>query len=198
LRDGPVLVVGAGNSGAEIALELARRGRTVFLSGRDVGQVPFRIDGFLAKVLLVRILFRVVFHRILTVTTPLGRRARAKSAGHGHPLIRTKSEDLARVGVQRVARVRAVQGGLPIVEDGRTLQVANVVWCTGFEPGYSWIALPVFDEKGDPIHASGVVGGEPGLYFLGLPFLHAMSSVMIHGVSRDAARVAKAIANRIR
>lgn len=91
-----------------------------------------------------------------------------------------------------------MQGGLPVLEDGRTLEVANVVWCTGFEPGFSWVDLPVFDEKGDPIHSSGVVHGEPGLYFLGLPFLHAMSSIMIHGVSRDAARVAGAIARRFR
>jgi putative flavoprotein involved in K+ transport len=198
LRDGPVLVVGAGNSGAEIALELARKGRTVLLSGRDVGEVPFRIESFVAKVLIVRLVLRVIFHRLLTVTTPIGRRVRAKSAGHGHALIRTKSRDLARAGVQRVARVRGVQGGLPLLEDGRALEIANVVWCTGFEPGFSWIDLPVFDGNGDPIHSSGVVGGEPGLYFLGLPFLHAMSSIMIHGVSRDAVRIADKIARRIR
>jgi putative flavoprotein involved in K+ transport len=197
LQDGAVLVVGAGNSGAEIALELARRGRSVFLSGRDVGEVPFRIESFLAKVLLVPLVLRVVFHRMLSVATPVGRRVRAKSAGRGHALIRTKARDLSRAGVQRVARVRTVQRGLPVLEDGRTLDVANVVWCTGFDPGFSWIDLPVFGKDGDPVHSGGVVHDEPGLYFLGLPFLYAMSSIMIHGVSRDAARVASAIARRI-
>ena len=63
---------------------------------------------------------------------------------------------------------------------------------------FSWIDRPVFDAKGQPVHSQGVVPDEPGLYFLGLPFLYAMSSVMVHGGSRDAARVAGVIARRLR
>jgi putative flavoprotein involved in K+ transport len=73
------------------------------------------------------------------------------------------------------------------------LDIANVVWCTGFHPGFSWIDLPVFGPDGEPQHDCGVVTAEPGLYFVGLHFLSAMSSVMIHGVGRDAARIADRI-----
>jgi len=198
LREGPVLVVGAGNSGAEIALELAKAGRKVLLSGRDVGGVPFGIESFIARVLLVHVLFRLVFHRLLTIRTPMGRRAARNSAGKGTPLIRTQLKDLAAVGVERVGRVRNVLGGMPLLDDGRTLDVTNVIWCTGFAPGYSWVDLPIFDEHGEPFHDAGVARGEPGLYFLGLPFLYAMSSIMIHGVSRDAARVVGTVARRWR
>ena len=82
---------------------------------------------------------------------------------------------------------------LVILENGRVLDVANVVWCTGFDPGFSWIDLPVFDADGEPQHERGVVSAQPGLYFVGLHFLYAMSSVMIHGVERDAARIADRI-----
>lgn len=61
--------------------------------------------------------------------------------------------------------------GAPQLADGRVLQVANVVWCTGFHPGLSWIDLPIFDAKSDPQHDRGIVPGEPGLYFAGLHFL---------------------------
>jgi putative flavoprotein involved in K+ transport len=88
-----------------------------------------------------------------------------------------------------------VEGGLPVLEDGRVLEPANVVWCTGFHPGFDWIDLPVV-AGGEPEHRSGIVEGEPGLFFVGLHFLHAISSPMIHGVGRDAARIASAIADR--
>jgi putative flavoprotein involved in K+ transport len=195
LREGGVLIVGAGNSGAEIGIELARS-REVFMSGRDTGHVPFRVESSAARLLLPA-LFRVVFHRILTVNTPMGRKARVKMLTQGGPLIRVKPKDMAAAGVVRVPRVAGVERGLPCLADGRVLDVANVIWCTGFSPGFSWIDLPVFEaDGGEPKHQSGIVPGEPGLYFVGLHFLHAFSSTMIHGVARDAARIADAIAAR--
>jgi putative flavoprotein involved in K+ transport len=89
-----------------------------------------------------------------------------------------------------------VRDGLPLLADGRVLDVANVIWCTGFEPGFSWIHLPVFDQDGRPKQEAGVAAGEPGLYFVGLPFIYAFSSTMIHGVGRDAGRIARIIAER--
>jgi putative flavoprotein involved in K+ transport len=195
LRDGDVLVVGAGNSGAEIAKEAVGSHRT-WLAGRDVGRIPFRIDGLAGRLLLVRIVLRVVFHRILTVDTPVGRRVRPKVLHGGGPLIRTKLPELAAAGVVHVPRVAGVHDGRPQLEDGRVLDVANVIWCTGFHPGFSWIDLPVFDATGDPRHDHGIVADAPGLYFVGLHFLYALSSTMIHGVGRDAERVARAIAAR--
>jgi putative flavoprotein involved in K+ transport len=100
--------------------------------------------------------------------------------------------------VQRVPRVAGVRDGKPVLEDGRVLDVANVIWCTGFHPAFSWIKLPIFDDHGLPIHERGVVTSEPGLYFAGLAFLYSASSTMIHGVSRDASFLADAIAVRSR
>ncbi len=195
LRPGGVLVVGAGNSGSEIALEAARGGHQVWMSGRDTGHVPFRIEGRAGR-LLLPFVFRVVFHRILTVDTPVGRKARPKAVSRGGPLIRVKPEDLAAAGVRRVPRVSGVRDGQPVLEDGQVCPVSSVVWCTGFHPGFSWIDLPVFGADGEPVHQRGIVTTEPGLYFVGLHFLYAMSSTMIHGVGRDAERVASAIAAR--
>ncbi len=196
LGPGDVLVVGAGNSGAEIALELAR-GRRTWLSGRHVGHIPFRIDGLAARLLLVRLVLRVAFHRLLTTGTPVGRRMRPRVLSRGGPLIRVKPKQLEAAGVRRVPRTVGARDGLPVLEDGRVLQAGNIIWCTGYEPGFSWLDLPVFDEAGAPRHERGVVPGEPGLYFVGLHFLYAMSSTMIHGVGRDAAYIARTIAERV-
>lgn len=194
LQPGGVLIVGAGNSGSEIAKELAPRHRTC-MSGRDVGHIPFRIEGVAARVLLIRLVLRFLFHRILTVKTPVGRKARPKIISQGGPLVRVKPRDLAAAGIERLPRTVGVRDGMPLLEDGRTLDVANVVWCTGFRPGFSWIDLPILGER-EPMHRSGVVEEQPGLYFVGLHFLHSLSSAMIHGVGRDAARIVEHIASR--
>ncbi len=90
-----------------------------------------------------------------------------------------------------------VRDGLPMLEDQRVLEVTNVVWCTGFRPDFSWIDLPVFgEEKREPMHHRGIVVSEPGLYFVGLFFLYAMSSGFLPGVGRDAEHIAKHIASR--
>jgi putative flavoprotein involved in K+ transport len=197
LRPGDVAIVGAGNSGAEIAMELVRS-RRVWLAGRDTGHVPFRIDTAAAHLILIPVIFRVVFHRVLTSGTPIGRKVRRKALFRGGPLIRVKPGDLAAAGVERVPRITGIRDGKPLLEDGRTLDVTNVIWCTGFDPGFSWIDLPAFESSGLPMHNRGIVPDEPGLYFVGLHFLHAMSSAMIHGVGRDAARIAHTIAQRSR
>ena len=150
-----MLLVGAGNSGAEIAMELAPRHR-VWMSGRHPGQVPFRFDSFLAKHLLIRLLFRLVFHRLLSAKTPIGRKARAQGHTAGVPLIRQRPKQLAAAGVTRAARTIGVRDGRPLLDDGRALDVANVIWCTGFRRSFPWIDLPIFDEKGSPRHESGV------------------------------------------
>lgn len=192
LRSGPVLIPGAGNSGAEIAIELARRGHRVYLAGRDVGEVPFRIGSWLGIHVLGPLVLRLVFHRLLTVRTPMGRKARPKMLSQGGPLIRTKANDLREAGVVRVGRLAGVRNGQPVLANGQALDdVTSVIWCTGFHPGFSWIDLPIFDEHGEPKHEAGVVPEAPGLYFVGLHFLYAFSSTMIHGVGRDAARIAR-------
>jgi putative flavoprotein involved in K+ transport len=199
LRPGGVLLVGAGNSGAEIAKEVALAGHPAWLVGPDNGHVPFRIDGWPARLILVRLVLRVLFHRVLTIATPIGRRLRPKMVRGGTPLLRVRPKDLARLGIQRViGRVTRVVEGRPALEDGRVLDVANVIWCTGYTAGFSWIDLPVFAPDGEPRHEGGRVVDHPGLFFVGLHFLYAVSSEMFHGVGRDAKRIAAQIADSSR
>jgi putative flavoprotein involved in K+ transport len=195
LRDGGVLVVGAGNSGADIALEMARSGRPTWMAGTEFGHIPFRIEGFAGRNVLVRIV-RFVGHHVLTVRTPMGRKVRPKIRTAAAPLIRVKPKDLVAAGVERVGKVAGVRDGLPLLEDGRTLEVANVLWCTGFGPGFSWIDLPVLGEREEPLHERGIVAAQPGLYFVGLKFLYSATSDTITGIGRDAERVADHIASR--
>jgi hypothetical protein len=91
------------------------------------------------------------------------------------PLVRVKPKDLVQAGVERVGRVTGVRDGLPLLDDGRVLDAANVIWCTGYKGDFSWIDLPVFDEKGLPRHRRGIVADEPGLYFMGLEFQYSLS-----------------------
>ena len=94
-------------------------------------------------------------------------------------------------------RVTGINGGRPVLADGTVLDVSSVVWCTGFDMDQSWIQLPVFDDHGEPKQSRGVVPDEPGLYFVGPHFLYSASSTMIHGIGRDAKRVAEVIARRM-
>ncbi|MGH2535776.1 MAG: flavin-containing monooxygenase [Candidatus Promineifilaceae bacterium] len=195
LRDGRVLVVGAANSGAEIALEVARSQPT-WLAGREPGQIPFRIDSAVGRHILVPLVIGILFHHVLTVRTPMGRKMRQNVlAGHGPGRVRVKSADLAAAGIERLPRVAGARDGMPMLADKRRLDVANVIWCTGFDPAFTWIDLPVFGENG-PLHRRGVVSNQQGLYFVGLPFTYAASSMIIRGVGRDAAFVADQIGRR--
>ncbi|MBZ5506664.1 MAG: NAD(P)/FAD-dependent oxidoreductase [Acidobacteriia bacterium] len=194
LQSGRTLIVGVGNSGADISMDVARTHQT-WLAGKESGHIPYRTDGFMGRFVMVRIM-RFVGHHILSLGTPVGRKARPKLLHRTPPLIRVKPSDLDRAGIQRVARVVGVRNGMPLLEDGRTLEVENVIWCTGYDPGYSWIDIPVFDEQGDPVHQRGVAAID-GLYFLGLQFLYSMTSATVTGVGRDAAYVVQNIASRV-
>jgi putative flavoprotein involved in K+ transport len=195
LRVGPVLVVGLGNSGADIGLEIARSHPTI-ISGEPFGVVPFRIEPWFARNVLIRIV-RFVGHHVLTVRTPVGRRARPKFLAGAAPLVRVKPKDLVAAGAERVPRVTGVTDGRPVVDGGRVLDVANVLWCTGFRSGFSWIDLPVLDEGGHPRHERGIVASEPGLYFVGQQFQYAASSDVVTGVTRDARRVVRHLVARV-
>jgi putative flavoprotein involved in K+ transport len=191
LRPGPVLVVGASHSGADIAFEAARAGHPTFLSGHIHGEAPFDIEGRLARVLFP-ILFGLAKH-VLTIRTPIGRKARLEVRVHGGPLLRVKRADLARAGVEFVARVVGAHAGDPVVEGGRVLDVATVVWCTGFRQDFSWIDVPVFGPDGWPLERRGVVAAAPGLYFVGLAFQYAFASMLVGGAGRDAEYVVRHI-----
>jgi putative flavoprotein involved in K+ transport len=193
LRNGGTLVVGAGNSGAEIAKELVATQAT-WLSGGNVGEIPVPHGGMRARIVLP--IIRFLGHHVLTVRTPIGRKVGPTVASGATPLIRTKSADLEAAGVERLPRVTGVREGLPELEDGRVLDVANVVWCTGFHDDYSWLELPAFGDDGRPAHDRGVVASQPGLYFVGLVFQYSATSDVLPGVGRDAKRIAGQIARR--
>jgi putative flavoprotein involved in K+ transport len=195
LREGGVLVVGAGNSGAEIAHEVARTHPT-WLSGPDTGHLPVRTGSGLDRLLTPPFWWFV--SRVLTVQTPVGRAIRPKALVTAAPLERVRPKELAAAGVQRVPRTVGVRDGLPLLEDGRVMEVTNVLWCTGFRPDFTWVDLPVFDPGGLPRHHRGVVGSQPGLYFLGLWFLSGFTSSLLGGVGRDAEHIAEQIAARSR
>jgi putative flavoprotein involved in K+ transport len=188
LPDGPVLIVGAGNSGAQIALELARF-RKVWLAGRNTGHLPRRVLG--------RDLFDWIWPVIAraTVDTRLGRRMRANVRRGGDALIGIPESELVAGGVQRVGRLNAVRGTLPVCGDS-VVEPRVIIWCTGFVPDYRWIDLPIFGEDGYPRHEHGVVSEAPGLFFVGLRFQHRLSSSLIGGVGDDAEFIAEQVRRR--
>ena len=195
LKPGGVLVVGASHSGGDIAFEAAEAGHPVMLSGPIHGQVPFRLEKPAAKVAFP-VLFFLAKH-VLTMRTPLGPRIRPEIRAHGGPLIRVKKEDLAGAGVEMAeARTVGVRDGQPVLEGDRVLDVTNVVWCTGFQQDFSWIDLPITGDDGWPLERRGVVDAAPGLYFVGLAFQYAFSSMLVGGAGRDAEYVVKHLAAR--
>jgi putative flavoprotein involved in K+ transport len=187
LPDGPVLVVGAGNSGAQIALELAQS-RKVWLAGRNPGYLPRRFLG--------RDLFDWVWpiiHRA-TLDSSLGQRMR-KRAQHGDQRIGIPERVLRAAGIIRVGRLVDERGGLPVCGDA-VIEPRAIVWCTGFEPDYRWIQLPVLNGSGTPSHRRGISNVVDGLYFAGLRFQYRLSSSLIGGVGEDAAFVSAPIGRR--
>ena len=134
---------------------------------------------------------------MLTVQTRSAARSDAKALIHeAAPLERVRPKDIAAAGVERVPRTVGVRDGRPMLEDGRVMDVAKVLWCTGFRPDFAWIDLPVFDQDGAPVHDRGVVESQPGLYFMGLWFLSAFTSSLLGGVGSDAEHIAEQIASR--
>ena len=195
LQPGGVLLVGGGNSGADICFDVIDAHPT-WLAGPKVPHIPPDIDKLFARHVVVRIV-RFVQRNVLCLRTPIGRKAAPKLRGKATPLIRQKPKWLEKAGVQRVGRVVGVQDGLPQLEDGQALDVTNVIWCTGFRHDFPWIALPGFDEHGAPVHARGVATEVPGLYFLGLEFQFALASASLWGVARDATYIIKHLDRRV-
>lgn len=186
-----VLVAGAGNSGVEIGLELARAGRRAWLAGRDVGHIP---ADTLGKAFGGRPYWWFLTH-VLSINTPVGRKMRGNVLYHGNPLIRSNRQEVVAAGITCTPRLAGVQDGKPRTEDGQVLPVDCVIWATGYRPNYSWIDLPIFDEHGYPRHQRGVIPGFPGLYFVGLHFQTALSSALLGGVGSDAAYITRWISS---
>jgi putative flavoprotein involved in K+ transport len=171
--------------------------RHTYLSGRDTGHVPGDVSEHrLPRHQLFGWLIGWWLLGRLTVDTRLGQKGREFNRSQGAPLVRFRSKDLIKAGVERVPRVEGVVDGKPQLADGRALEVSVVVWATGFRPDFGWIELPILGQDGYPLQHRGVVDVAPGLYFLGLPFQHTFASAVIGGVGKDARYISEHIAER--
>lgn len=193
LPHGKVLVVGAGNSGVQIALELAQAGREVVLSGRDTGSIPRRLLG--------RDIYDWLWPTLMrpSVDSPIGRRLMNGRLFSGDPLVGMPARIVERPGLSRAGRIASAQGGLPQLDDGSVVgDVSAIVWCTGFRPDYGWIELPALGLDGYPVHRRGIAAGVAGLGFLGMRFQYRMGSALLGGVGEDAAYVVQRITAHVR
>jgi putative flavoprotein involved in K+ transport len=197
LREGAVLVVGLSHSGADIAFEAANAGHRTILSGKSHGQMPIRVTDT-RRAIPGWPIVQFVFGHVLTMRTPMGRKMRSEVRKGGGPLLRVRLGDLDRAGVERHdGKTVGVKDGRPMLADGTVLDVANVIWATGYRPDYSIVAAPVVGDDGWPVEERGVSPTVPGLYFLGVPFQFAFTSMLVAGAGRDANYVVDRIAERV-
>ena len=143
------LVVGVGNSGGEIAVELAQS-RQVWLSGKPTAQMPK------PKKFMINLLWWFL-HNATRVDTRFGSFIKSKIGHKGAPLEGLSEKDFTAAGIKRLPRTVGTRDGKPVFEDGSSLEVSCIVWATGFRNDFSWIDLPVFDTRGEPVHERGVV-----------------------------------------
>jgi putative flavoprotein involved in K+ transport len=186
LPPGGVLVVGAGNSGAQIALELAESGRATWLSGRDTGSIPRRLLG--------RDVYDWLWWTVMrpSVDSWAGRGLMGNGLFTGDPLVGFSRRALMIPTLTSVGRTVGVTNGQPRLDDGRVLKdVRTVVWCTGFRPDFGWIQPPVLGPEGYPEHRRGVIATVPGLGFVGLRYQYRIGSSLLGGVHEDAEYVVR-------
>ncbi len=188
LPPGPVLVVGGGNSGFQIAEELAAT-RPVDLSiATRAPMLPQRLGGkdlfwWLTRLGLMRV----------TAESRLGRRLRTRPDF----VIGSSRRRLKAAGVRFRPAVADADGRTVRFADGTSLDAGIVIWATGYRPDYSWIHIPKVTRDGQVIHRRGVTD-VPGLYFLGLSWQHTRGSALLGFVHEDAAYLAGLITSHAR
>jgi putative flavoprotein involved in K+ transport len=186
IAPGPVLVVGAGTSGTQLAIELAGS-HPVTIAGRPTVHVPDVVLRWAPNA------YWAFANSILTRSTPIGRKVAGAFHDRGAPLINVSVQDLDRAGVRRAGRVEGVESGTPVLEGEGPVETGTVLWATGYRPNFSWVDGIAVDARGWPVTRRGVAEQVPGLYFLGMPFQYALTSGLIGGVGRDAAYLADAM-----
>jgi putative flavoprotein involved in K+ transport len=188
LPDGPVVVAGAGNSGLQIALELARTRPVTLAAGSKPPMLPQRLLG--------RDLFWWLT-RAGALTKPADSRLARRMRRKGDLVIGTRPRDLARTSIKQRPRLVGVSGRSVQFADGGSAGPAAVVWATGFRPDYSWLDAPgVVDTSGTVSHTRGLTS-EPGLAFLGLPWQHTRGSALLGFVQHDAAWLAGQLVDQL-
>jgi putative flavoprotein involved in K+ transport len=189
LPEGPVLVVGGGNSGFQIAEELAATRQVDLSIATTYPMLPQRLAGRDLFWWLIRLrLMRV------TASSRLGRRV----SGRGEFVIGTNRRRLERKGVRFRPRLVDAEGRTARFADHSLLEdVGVVVWATGYRPNYAWIHIPGVVREGHVVHRRGVTE-VPGLYFLGLSWQHTRGSALLGFVNDDAAFLADRIVTQHR
>jgi putative flavoprotein involved in K+ transport len=181
--EGRILVVGGGNTGFQIAQELSAS-REVHLSiGSRQLPLPQRILGrdlfwYLERTGLIR----------TTAESRIGRRMSERDTLIGSTPRRLRR----RYGVELHRRTIAADGSTVRFDDGGQVDVAGIVWATGFRVDHSWVDVPVFDDDRRLVHTRGVTEA-PGLYFLGLLWQHTRGSALLGWVKDDAEHLAHQI-----
>src|SRR3954454_5179046 len=183
---GPVLVVGGGNTGFQIAAELTATHQVHLSIGSRQKPLPQRVLGRDLFTLLDRL---GVMQK--SADTRIGRRLKANE----DTLIGSRPRGVRRLGAALRPRVVDAAGATVSFEDGASLTVSSVIWATGYRLDHSFVRAPVFDGRGQPVHQRGVTRS-PGLYFLGLPFLHTRGSALLGWVKDDAEYLAGVIAGK--
>jgi putative flavoprotein involved in K+ transport len=180
LPDGHALVVGGGNSGFQIAEELAATRKVDLAVGRRVPSLPQRLLG---KDLFWW-LSGVGFMKINT-DSRLGRKLAERDV-----LIGSSARRLRRSGVTLRGRLTSAVGRRALFEDGSEQDVDAIVWATGYRSDFSWIDVPGVKGASDRIvHRRGVTDAS-GLFFVGLTWQHTRGSALIGFVNDDAAFIA--------
>ena len=186
IPSGRVLVVGAANTGCQIALELSGTHEVEISAGQHLPTVPQRPMGrdvwwWATLVGLTRITFR----------SRLGKRLSTRDQ-----VIGGGERELKRNGVVVRPRVSGVAGRSVAFADGTSSEYDAVLWATGFRTDHSWIEIPeVKGEQGDVEHDRGVTAA-PGLYVLGLTWQHTRTSALLGWVTKDAEFLAEHIGSR--
>lgn len=183
--DGPVLIVGAGNTGRQLARELASSHEVTLAAGTPQRELPQQLLGL------------DIFSWLTStgaLQAPVPRRLARRLAQH-EVIIGESLEELRALGVQTMPRIIDAVGSTFHFEDGNTRTAHSVLWATGYRPGFDWLPDQVRDSNGDIVQTRGSTS-IPGLYVLGLPWMHTGSSGLLSGVGRDASRIARMIGRR--
>jgi len=187
LPPGPVLVVGGGNSGFQIAEELAATRQVDLSIATKLPRLPQRLAGkdlfwWLTRLGALRV----------TVESRLGRRMSSRDF-----VIGSSRRRLQAAGVRLRPAVAGAEGRTVRFTDGSSLDAGIVIWATGYRPDYSWIGIPGVTRDGQVVHRRGVTE-VPGLYVLGLSWQHTRGSALLGFVHEDAAYLAGRITGRDR